>query len=76
MEDERRALPRPSLSVAKTSRVPDKIKSCFLKHTSGVGAINLPDCGRRGGRGLGPPQKLCPTQKGCTGSAIHPYQPG
>ncbi len=45
------ALLRPSLSVGKTSGGPDKIKSCFLKHTSGAGAINLPDCDRQGGRG-------------------------
>lgn len=45
------ALLRPGLSVPETSGEPDKIKSCFLKHTSGAEAINLPDCDRQGGRG-------------------------
>ncbi|MEQ2211583.1 hypothetical protein XENOCAPTIV_007940 [Xenoophorus captivus] len=45
---------RPSLSVAKTSRDLDKIKSRFLKYTSGGRAINLPDCDRQDGRGRTP----------------------
>lgn len=54
------ALLRPSLSVGKTSREPDKIKSCFLKHTSGAGAINLPGCDRQGGQGGRTPTEAGP----------------
>lgn len=68
------ALLRPSLSVGKTSREPDKIKSCFLKHTSVAGAINLPDCDRQGGQGGTTPAEAGPGSEGSTGRAIHPYQ--
>lgn len=57
------ALLRPSLSVGKTSRESDKIKSGFLKHTSGAKAINLPDCDRWGGQRAGPLQKQGLAQK-------------
>lgn len=57
------ALLRPSLSVGKTRRETDKIKSCFLKHTSVAGAIHLPDCDWWGGQGAGPLQKLGLVQK-------------
>lgn len=69
------ALLRPSLSVGKTSREPDKIKSCFLKHTSGAGAINLPDCDQQGGQGAGPPQKLGLAQKAAQVGPFIPISP-
>ncbi|TNN88443.1 hypothetical protein EYF80_001225 [Liparis tanakae] len=63
------ALLRPGLSVGKTSRVPDKIKSCFLQHTSGSGAIHLPDCDRQGGQG-GRTPVAGPGSEGCTAHLV------
>lgn len=67
------ALLRPSLSVAKTGRELDKIKNCFLKHTSGGRTINHPDCDRRGGRGAETSStEARPSSEGSAGRPIHP----
>lgn len=64
------ALLRPSLSVGQTSRELGKIKSCFLKYTSGATAINLATV-TAGGQRSRTPAESGPN----SGRLIHPYQP-